>query len=542
MGSGSIQSGSIASGQIGRNHLQNAAIGSGAVASGVLSVWHLVSGFVSSGLYRSGSIASGNISYLHLASGAVNSGHVGSASVLGANCSGAHGIASGTVGTFDLGDGVIIATHIASGFAPVFGSGVITSGTLASGIVSRFKMASGAVNSGHIGPAAVMGHANSGAFNIASGTITNPNFASGSLIPYSQEVNVFDRVVGATWQLLTEEPISGTRAVAISQSGRLLIAMASVSGRMPAVGIVAENRASGDAAQVKSLAAYQFASGLGEFTTAIGQPVYVGRSGQISPFALSWNSGGFLSGDVIQQVGASFNSGAVLFTINAPFTAEVFGAVVSGELASGIVSRFQLASGAVNSGHVGSGAVAGQLGPGAFNILSGTIAAFDLGSGIITNSYIGSGAITSGKIASGSIGFNHFTSGLLRGFVLPCVEAISGLRAVCITSGNVLANAMAGSGLRLPVVGIVTSGFVSGDTVQVYNKGVLTVGGTLDLTWSGQVGKTLICGSAGVIIATSLAASGQSWNRLGVSLSGGMIINIDPQLTSGAISTPAGNF
>jgi hypothetical protein len=83
-----------------------------------------------------------------------------------------------------------------------------------------------------------------------------------------------------------------------------VIAMASVSGRMPAVGVVADNRNSGDVVTVYTQGSlYPPISGLCNFTA--GQPVFVGRSGQITNASGSFSSGGFSSGDLGQLMGVA---------------------------------------------------------------------------------------------------------------------------------------------------------------------------------------------------------------------------------------------
>ena len=101
----------------------------------------------------------------------------------------------------------------------------------------------------------------------------------------------------------TSETISGVRAVSVSQSGYLQIAMASVSGRMPAVGVVIDNVASGSAAAVYKLGTIQYTSGLFTGIGFFGQPVWVGRSGHVAPMSGSFGSGGYASGDIGQKLG-----------------------------------------------------------------------------------------------------------------------------------------------------------------------------------------------------------------------------------------------
>jgi hypothetical protein len=64
----------------------------------------------------------------------------------------------------------------------------------------------------------------------------------------------------------------------------------------------------------------------------------------------------------------------------------------------------------------------------------------------------------------------------------------------------------------------------------------------MDKFWSGQQGKFLLVGSGGCVVAPGLMVSGQGFQRLGVAVSGGLIVRVDSQVTSGLVGTPAGNF
>src|SRR5208282_1036996 len=106
-----------------------------------------------------------------------------------------------------------------------------------------------------------------------------------------------------------QETISGVVAVALSQSGNLLVAMASVSGRMPAIGVVVDNVASGIQANVYTAGIFSVTSGLADYSGYLGQTIYVGRSGQIVTTSGSFNSGGFASGDILQPLANPIASG-----------------------------------------------------------------------------------------------------------------------------------------------------------------------------------------------------------------------------------------
>lgn len=247
-------------------------------------------------------------------------------------------ISSGGITSGMLGVGAIVATAIPSGQIVVtqiasgglasggIASGQITTLNLASGCVSWQQHLSGCVRSGHVGDAAVVsGSIASGSIfnhhvsdagvlsgNIGSGQISTYHFGSGAEVTRSKDV--VPLYSGGAWTVISCEMISGVRAVRINSSGRVEIAMAAVSGRMPAVGVVTENVASGIACNVQIAGYYQDNSGSLLFS-GIGTRVHVGRSGQIAIMSGSWSSGGWLSGDLGQSIGIAVNSGGFLFNV-----------------------------------------------------------------------------------------------------------------------------------------------------------------------------------------------------------------------------------
>lgn len=223
---------------------------------------------------QSGAIVSGLI-----ASGQVGQGHYASGSVQG-SLAGTSTVASGTFGPNDLGSGSILSGHLASG----------------------------QVGAGHLSTDAVL----SG--SVASGQLGTDHHASGTVVTNTNAVIQFQS--GTGYSVITEEPISGGRAVALSPSGRIRIAMASVSGRMPAVGVLLSNTLSGiQPSQIILTGFHQFTSGLNDYSGYLAGRVWVGRSGHIVTTSGSWNSGGHLSGDIGQLLGNTVNSGGVLFNI-----------------------------------------------------------------------------------------------------------------------------------------------------------------------------------------------------------------------------------
>ena len=177
-----------------------------------------------------------------------------------------------------------------------------------------------AISSGSIGSGQI------GRFHVASGMLTDTALASGSSITNAYQAGgvptVSGNQVGNSYPTtppvipsITAEVISGGRCVSFNQSGQLWIAMASVSGRMPAIGITAPgaagNALSGTTVAWFQVGGLQFTSGMVDYSGYVGKTAWVGRSGQPVTRSGSWNSGGFASGDLVQSVGLIANSGAI---------------------------------------------------------------------------------------------------------------------------------------------------------------------------------------------------------------------------------------
>lgn len=507
LGNNVVVSGSVASGILAHPMFANAAVQSGDLASGQISVYHLQSGLVS-GLVLSGQVGSGQLAAIHTASGLILPG-TGTTVVYGlsgitVNAT-ALGLSSGIVTSGYLGNTSVVSGSYASGSISQFAlaSGAVNSGQLASGSVQGFfgstrdvasgtlgvfDFGSGAVIAGTIGSGAVQsGNITSGSVGInqlssglASGLILSGQFGSGQASTYVLASGTTTTRAeftgpffsGTNWTATTQQIVSGIAAVSLSQSGTLQVAMASVSGTMPAIGLVVDNVASGIQANVYTLGAFQLpvSSGMMVYSGYLGQPVYVGRSGQVVTASGALNSGGFLSGDLLQPLGVVWNSGGVVLDVGSPYVSGgqpsltsgnvqsgniasgsvgqfalssgcvVSGdvgnnAVVSGSHASGQISQFALASGTVNSGQLASGVVLGQAGGGAFNIASGTINKFDLGSG----------AIVSGNIASGQIGFGHLANNSVQSGTLASGQVSQfALASGAVNSGQVASGAVIG--------------------------------------------------------------------------------------------------
>ena len=512
--SGGLLSGAIGSGQIGNTHLGSGSVLSGHVASGQIGGRHLASGAVRSGhigdaAVVSGSIGSGQVASGHFASGTIlpnnlTSGFVGSGFLASGSVGGFYGVTrhvqSGTVGSTDFASGAVEVGAI--------GSGAVVSGNIASGQIGLNHIASGAVRSGHIASGQIgYRHVSSGAIgvnavgsgavlsgNIASGHVYTPHFSSGATSPFAANVNPFEESVGLLGGL-TDERISGCRAVCLDVSGRVLIAMAGLSGRMPAVGVVNQNHEAGERPVIVSVGGVLAASGLNNYSGQIGT-VYVGRSGHLVTASGSWNSGGFVSGDVIQPVGVilideqspNYRTRVYVYA-GAPRVSggphvTTSGAVIAGSIGSGAVVSGNIASGQIGTNHIASGRLTGfELGSGA--IVSGRIA-----SGQIGGSHHASGGVTSGAVASGQIGRNHLGSGILGD-----VRGVNEFR-LTIASGNAYPSVSV-SGVAVHLVPVSADGTLSGAVgmIGLYDT---TVSGWVPFRTSGTIGPTL-SGSSGSV-------------------------------------------
>lgn len=237
-----FQSGAIQSGDIGADVIQSVNIASGQVTSGKIG----------NEAVSSGNIASGSIGSVHLADNAVQSGDIDANAVSSGN------IASGTIGSVHLADEAVQSGDIAVA--------AVSSGNIASGTIGSVHLADNAVLSGDIGPNAV----HSG--NIASGVIGEHHLRSGFSVTQAQIL------IDNTW--ITAEPISGGRCVAFNTSGQLIQAKADDDTRLPSVGVIDANYASGVAASF--IHKGRMTSPFFDFSGHIGGRLFVGVSGELT--------------------------------------------------------------------------------------------------------------------------------------------------------------------------------------------------------------------------------------------------------------------
>ena len=145
-------------------------------------------------------------------------------------------------------------------------------------------------------------------------------------------------------------------------------------------------------------------------------------------------------------------------------------------------------------------------------------------------------------------------------------QTISGVMAVALASGysDVVVSAERHSGLRLPAVGVVSVvsgistgsggfGVVSGQSVDMVFWGLVTTPFSGNVA-SGFAGKFLYVGSGGLVVNQSGfmdgassgtgpgILSGELVQRLGIAVSGGIFVQLDPNITSGLLSGLLGQY
>lgn len=164
----------------------------------------------------------------------------------------------------------------------------ITSGQIASGSLDPSLLASGAVGSGQT--------------------------ASGCIVTFTKQ---------AVSYYTTKETVSGGRPVAIDQSGLAWIAMASLSGRMPAIGFQVNGALSGSVLEVITQGIATPASGLNNIRP--GRIVWVNASGYVGNISGGFLSGGLggaalISGTLAQVFGYATHSGQIYVEPQFPMT------------------------------------------------------------------------------------------------------------------------------------------------------------------------------------------------------------------------------
>lgn len=393
----------------------------------------------------------------------------------------------------------------------------IVSGQLAAGSVLSGNIASGQIGGAHIAAGTII------TVNIASGAAASGEIASGSVPGYfgttrviqSGTVGVFDFGSGAV--------ITGTLGSGAVQSGNVASGQLGIyhlqSGLLLSGLIASGGIGSGSLIGSVGGGYRNIASGtIG--TSDLG-------SGQIQ-------SGNIGSGAVWGLVGTlpHISSGSFTgFELGS-------GSIVSGRVASGQLGVFHHQSGIqwsglIQSGGVGSGAVTGALGGGYRVVASGTIGTSDLSSGGVL-----SGHITSGNVIT--FARNSFDD------VFTTAAAVSGLIAVALASGGTtIIPAQPGSGLLMPSIGVNIANAVSGASIQIVRWGRVLAGNS-GLLQSGFWGGPIYVGSGGLLATKSgtpagaladgpgaAAFSGGIVQRMGISISGGVYVMPDMNLTSG---------
>lgn len=342
----------ITSGTVGVFDLGSGAVIAGRVGSGAIVSGNIASGRIGSFHFAAGgvgtvNIASGQVGQFHTSSGAVKSGHISSGAVTGSVGGGAFNIISGSLGPHDFASGgSVSSTNIASGQVGQFAisSGAVVSGDLGitgggapnGNLLLRDDFTWQDINTVSSGSAVSSGAVLSG--NIASGQVNAGNsftrtFSSGAEITYANALTFDWPYPASTDPIITAELISGIRCVRVNSSGQIQIAMAAVSGRMPATGVLFSNIQSGQqlentlsgAIGIGPVIRYGlvkgFSSEIGSgvcISGRMGRSLWVGASGQIvtiSGGGPTIGVGATNSGAWGQFIGISAASGAVLIDI-----------------------------------------------------------------------------------------------------------------------------------------------------------------------------------------------------------------------------------
>lgn len=159
----------------------------------------------------------------------------------------------------------------------------------------------------------------------------------------------------------------------------------------------------------------------------------------------------------------------------------------------------------------------------------------------ITSGNIASGQIGQFHLSSGAINSGHISSGVLTTYSMNCMyedfitaEIVSGTRAVCMTSGNAVAVAMGASGLRMPAIGVNENNALSGTIIRVIMMGKLNVPAGQQSLWSGQAGRMVYASTSGFQITATRPAVGTITQRIGIAMSGGILVDHDLAVSSGS--------
>jgi hypothetical protein len=283
-------------------------------------------------------------------------------------------------------------------------------------------------------------------------------------------------------------------------------------------------------------------------------PIFTGReivaSGKLTTtaankiIAANFADNSVVSGDIVS---------GVIFSVTGGYTPFLIRSVKSGAIPAGEIGQSHFARETLRSGNFLSGLLRlpDLLGD---QIRSGTIGNRQLGqihfaappAFLVTSSMVGSGSLDPNNNFAETAGlntnqpmFDYFRAG----------ELISGgIRAVCIASGSLIRRAECGSGLRLPAIGVVYSGILSGQTGIIYTFGNVRVPGLtlaqssgLNNGISGFQGQPLYVGSGGRIVNQSgfwvggvqqpPFLSGNMQQQIGIAISGGIFVMPSPRIT-----------
>lgn len=184
--------------------------------------------------------------------------------------------------------------------AGAFGGYVQPAGGLA--VVLSGNIGSGQIGSGLLASGSVAGQGQ-GVFIIASGSLGNKDIASGGVWSGNIGSGLLAELVGLTRP--TAEAISGFMAVCLGSGEVLLLANAASGLRLPAIGVVNANAASGDTVTAYR-AGNQYTNLCSGWSGFVGKTLYAGSGGMVI------GQSGLLSGMSWQRLGIALSGGIAL--------------------------------------------------------------------------------------------------------------------------------------------------------------------------------------------------------------------------------------
>lgn len=297
--------GALVSGQVSSGYIGNAAVVSGSIASGQISSGHLASGLIFNltvgATLLSGQVASGYLGDNSVVSGSIASGQIASQHLASGLLS-SLALTSGQITSGFIGDAALVSGRIGSGAIVGFGkSGFISNTTgrgIASGSVGGFDIADLAIASSHL----------------ERGQVGREHMSSGARVWGIQyEFQCGDLISGLKAVAFS---MSGGLLAPI-----IVLAERQSGARLPAIGVTVSGAVSGQFATVV-VRGFVDAGVSGMIASGQTRSLYVGSGGLIvnqSGFCGGASSGApFLSGSAVQYLG-QYVSGNVMYVNPEPY-------------------------------------------------------------------------------------------------------------------------------------------------------------------------------------------------------------------------------